>query len=430
MDTRQLMKGIMRALQERGADKAALWLSGSSSEEFNVVYQELNLLRSVESQSLNLGVIKDQRQANTSLNQFDEQSVQAAIDELMTAVESSNADPAFDISPKQAPQVFSDGPRQMDADKIVQRLDEFTTAMKQDFPDVFFDAFLSFNLNTSYYLNSNEVDFEQRTAYYAFSTKFTAKKDGKMSSFNYISFTLADLDKPLLEVNFLRELMRQISEQTTTSPIPKNFCGDIILAPYVGASLLYTLISQHFGSSGLLTDSSRFPEHIGKKVLDEKLSLYATPTDERLADKSFITDDGYLSKAAAIIEKGVLRHYPINLYTANKVGKPRTIGQLNQMVVEAGSTTLSDMIASVKEGVLCMRASFGSPNPNGDMSGVLKNSYYIKDGKLVYPISETMMSVNLVDVFNRIKNISSETMNLGSCIFPYIQIGDADISRK
>ncbi|MDD3103044.1 MAG: hypothetical protein PHY24_02395 [Candidatus Cloacimonetes bacterium] len=59
MDTRQLMKGIMRALQERGADKAALWLSGSSSEEFNVVYQELNLLRSVESQSLNLGVIKD-----------------------------------------------------------------------------------------------------------------------------------------------------------------------------------------------------------------------------------------------------------------------------------------------------------------------------------------------------------------------------------
>lgn len=430
MEKRQIMKGIITTLQERGADKIELWLSNRSKEEFNIVYKELNLLRTVESQSLSLAVIKDQKQASTSLNQFDEASIQAAIAEIMSAVESSNADPAFDISPMQPPQVFCDGPAQMDTDKLVFRLNEFTEAMKQDFPHVFFDASLSFNSATTFYLNSNGVDFEINSASYSFMTMFTAKIGRKMSSFNYTGFDVANLDQPLLEINFTREMMRQISEQTAPTAIPQNFTGDVILAPMVSAELLDTLVNQQFGSGGLLTNSSRFPDHIGKKILDAKLTAYLKPTDARLANKSFITNDGFVSQAAAIIEQGVLKHYPITLYAANKVGKPRTIGYAENLIVEAGSESLADMIRSIKEGVLCMRASFGSPNPNGDMSSVLKNSYYIKDGAIAFPISETMMSLNLVDAFNNIKEISSETMNWGTSIFPYIQIGEVAISRK
>lgn len=430
MDKRQIMKGIIATLQERGADKIELWLSNRSKEEFNIVYKELNLLRSVESQSLSLTVIQDQKKADTRINQFDEASIQAAINELMTAVESSNADPAFDISPMQAPQVFCDGPTQMDTDKLVFRLNEFAKAMKQDFPNVFFDASLSFNSATVFYLNSNGVDFEMRSASYSFMTMFTAKIGRKMSSFNYTGFDITNLDQPLMDINFTREMMRQISEQTETSAIPRNFTGDVILAPMVSADLLDTLVNQQFGSGALLTNSSRFPDHIGKKILDAKLTVYIKPIDARLATKNFITPDGFVSQEAAIIEQGVLKHYPIILYAANKVGKPRTIGYTENLIVEAGSEALADMIKSIKEGILCMRASFGSPNPNGDMSSVLKNSYYIKDGAIAFPISETMMSLNLVDVFNNIRNISSETMNWGPSIFPYIQIGEVAISRK
>ena len=77
-----------------------------------------------------------------------------------------------------------------------------------------------------------------------------------------------------------------------------------------------------------------------------------------------------------------------------------------------------------------MRASFGSPNANGDLSAVLKNSYYIKDGKIRFPISETMMSVNLIDVFNRIKSLSREVYNDGTNILPYVCVMDADFSCK
>lgn len=430
MDKRLLMKNALAALLEKGADKASMWLTGRVKEEFNIVYKELNLLRTVESQSLSLVVIKDNKQASTRLNQFDEASVAAAINEVMTAVQSSNADPAFDISPMQEGQVFTDGPAQMEADKIVFRLNEFTKTMKQDFPNVFFDASLSFNKHTNYYLNSNGVDYEETGASYSFVTMFTAKVGRKMSSFNYTGFDVANLDKPMMEINATRELMRQITEQTETKAFPDNFTGDVILCPFVAGNLLDSLISQQFGSGGLLTNSSRFPDHIGQQILDAKLTVYNKPADERFANKNPITGDGFLAKEAAIIEAGVLNHYPIGLFAANKVGKPRTIGDVDNLVVESGVTTLADMIKKVREGVLCMRASFGQPNANGDMSAVLKNSYYILDGEVQYPISESMMSLNLVDIFNNIKDISYETFNTGSAIIPYMLVGGVAISHK
>jgi len=430
MDKRKLMADTIAALLQKGADKASIWLTTKTQDEFNIIYKELNLLRTVESQGLSVTVIKDQKQAGTRINQFDPSSVEQAINDVMAAVETSQPDPAFDISPMQPPQAFTDGPQHMDADKIAMRMNEFIQTMKQDFPCVHFDASLSFNRVQAMYMNSNGVDLAEDVNLYYFMTMFTAKIGSKMSSFNYIDFEMANLDTPLLEMNNTRELMRQIAEQTEAKVIPENFSGEVILSPTVLGGLLYTLIMQQFSSSGLLTNSSRFPDHIGQKVLDAKLTVSNLPTDNRMANKNFVNGDGFPTVTAPIIEQGVLRHYPINLFTANKIGKPRTMGPAENYVVEAGDMPLAAMIANVREGILCMRASYGQPNAFGELSAVLKNSYYIKDGKVQYPINETMMSLNLVDIFNNILAISAETFNSGSMILPYMTVGGVALSRK
>jgi len=88
------------------------------------------------------------------------------------------------------------------------------------------------------------------------------------------------------------------------------------------------------------------------------------------------------------------------------------------------------MIKKIKKGVFCARISYGSPNPNGDFSGVLKNSYYIEDGKIMYPISETMMTANVIDMFNNIESISKEECNFGSMKSPFMLIKDVYFSKK
>ena len=77
-------------------------------------------------------------------------------------------------------------------------------------------------------------------------------------------------------------------------------------------------------------------------------------------------------------------------------------------MVDPGKYTLDEMMGSVERGVLLCRFAGGMPSESGDFSAVAKNSYYIENGELKYPVKEIMISGNLLDLLNSIKRISSE----------------------
>jgi len=83
-----------------------------------------------------------------------------------------------------------------------------------------------------------------------------------------------------------------------------------------------------------------------------------------------------------------------------------------------------------KKGILLCRFSGGRPSDNGDFSGVAKNSYYIENGEIRYPISETMVNGNIVEMMNNIKQISSERVNSGYHIYPWIKFDGLTVSGK
>ncbi len=426
----QICKQLIDRLLEHGADKAVVSFNQTETSEFNLIYKELNLLRSLESSHLNLYVIKDDKRAIKSINQIDEASLEEAITELIQSVKEGNPDPAFDIADYQEPAAFSDGALVPDNDLIVSRLSEFSSEMKAQYPCVHFDASMSHTHSQTRFMNSNGLDVTMERGYYEFSTMFTAKKDGKMSSMNYTYFQAPNLDKPCLEINQSRELIRQIVEQTHPGSIPQKFEGDMILAPFVMGGLVHTLIQSHFGDSALISKVSLYPDHLGQKLFSEKLTIRSRPQDPQQAMKYYITSDGYLANEQAIIEDGVLKVYPIAIYAANKTGKPVARCHTNNLVIEPGAKSLAEMIKDTKEGILCMRASYGSPSAQGDMSTVAKNSYYIRDGKIVCPVKETMISFNLIEAMNNIVDFSSETHNAGEMIMPYTRISGVTVSGK
>ena len=81
------------------------------------------------------------------------------------------------------------------------------------------------------------------------------------------------------------------------------------------------------------------------------------------------------------------------------------------------------MIKDIDKGILLCRFSGGSPSDNGDFSGVAKNSYYIENGEIKYPITETMVSGNANEMFNNLDNISKEQIRIIkiSNIFTFIR---------
>jgi PmbA protein len=80
--------------------------------------------------------------------------------------------------------------------------------------------------------------------------------------------------------------------------------------------------------------------------------------------------------------------------------------------------------------LLLCRFSGGYPAANGDVSGVAKNSYYIENGEIQYPVNECMVSGNIPAMLMNIAEVSAESVNFGTAIYPWIRFGGLTLSGK
>jgi PmbA protein len=271
------------------------------------------------------------------------------------------------------------------------------------------------------------VAFDETGGSYSFSAMFTSKEGGDTSSFNSAGFSSLDIDKPLHEGGSIKRLLKESAEHVRTKPVPKKFTGDIIVTP----DCIMDFIGFFLGNISdyrLIAGTSLLRESIGKAITNGLLTLHSTPLSDDLSGGYFVTGDGYEAANATIIEQGILKTFLLSLYGANKTGLKRGPNSGGSLIIDSGKTALNDIVKSVKQGVLLSRFSGGSPSDNGDFSGVAKNSFYIEDGEIQYPISETMVSGNIADMFHNIKDISEDNVNFGDEIFPWIHFGGITVS--
>ena len=66
--------------------------------------------------------------------------------------------------------------------------------------------------------------------------------------------------------------------------------------------------------------------------------------------------------------------------------------------------------------------------PEGHFTGVAKNSFLIKDGKIAQALTETMISGNLAQMLKSVRGISAESVNYGTCILPYAAFDGITVS--
>jgi PmbA protein len=178
----------------------------------------------------------------------------------------------------------------------------------------------------------------------------------------------------------------------------------------------------------MISGTSIYEGKAGEIVASPHLSLHAMPLSDDMASGYWITGDGYKANNSTIVDKGQLLTYLLSLYGANRMGLPRAVNSGGCYVVDAGAQEYESMIGDVSEGILITRFSGGRPNDRGDFSGVAKNSYYIKDGKLAYPIKETTVSGNLATLLQSIDAVSRERLNFGNSILPWVKATGITVS--
>ena len=421
MSEQAIAAQTLDVIKRAGFDKAACSVSSDELHELQAETGEINLFRTNFETEIGLVGIDQQRRASISVNKTDEAAIGEAVADLKTMAAGANPDPAHDIAPAQPHESFSGGVGEPDYDTMYDRIVELQRYAAKQYPTLNIRSVaIRFYKRRGCYLNSNDVAFESSRGLYQVSVQFSSREGTDTSSMMYTGYSTYDLSTPVHETNNVDMLLRQSTEQVKTEHIPKKFVGDLVIAPNCLSDFL-GFLTQRIGDGAMVAGTSVYQDKLGEMVTSPMLTLHSAPLSPEISSGYWVTGDGFKAKDITVVDQGRLNSYLLSLYGANKLGMARAENGGGCYVVEPGDKSYEELLGEVKEGILITRFSGGRPNDRGDFSGIAKNSYYIKDGKLRYPIKETTVSGNMVDLLQSINGISSERLNFGGSILPWVR---------
>jgi len=420
----------LRALEEAGLEKAECWLRFTRRDELNLDSGEISLLRTTEDVSVTLTGITGDREGSVTINKTDGDSIREAAGRVREMADSSEPDPANDISPGQPEAVFEKGPDSPDLELMYDRMRSFLRYTGASYPSLILEqVILDFTDVRKLYFNSNGARLSSRRGWYSFSPMFTSKEGRETSSFNYAGVSMRLPERELHTYGSIDTLMSQSTGQVRSREFSGKFRGDLVITPdcledFIG------LVCMYLSDYPMIKGTSIFRDSLGKTVADRRLTLRSMPLSEELATGYFITSDGFAAGDSTIIDKGVLKSFLLSLYGSNKTGIPRAGNSGGAWIVDPGDEELESMISSVERGVMLCRFSGGMPSESGDFSGVAKNSYYIENGQVMYPVKEIMISGNIRDLLTGINGITRQRVDSGSSLLPWVRAGGISVFGK
>jgi len=428
MSREKLARECLDRLAAAGFDQAQCAVTESEIHELSAEAGALNLLRTNFDTEIQLLGIADHKRASISINGADDEAIDAGIQDLLNLARGSAPDEAYDIAPGQAAESFSCGPPEPDYDGMYDRIEEVLAYSRDAYPVINMRSVgVTFSRSQKRFLNSNGVDFESDKSLYDVGVGFASKQGAATSSMMYAGYTTFDLNEQIKDCVYIDELLQQSTEQIKTKPIPAKFQGEMIITPHCLGSFIGFLLGK-IVDYDLISGTSVYKDKLDQQVASEKLSIHSHPVSANTVGGYFVTADGFKAEDVTIVDAGVLKSFQLSLYGANKTGLSRAANAGGCYFVDSGDTSLDDMIKETKQGVLIGRFSGGRPNDRGDFSGVAKNSYYIEDGKIQYPISETMVSGNLVELLKNIEAVSTELVHFGGSASPWVKASGITVS--
>lgn len=187
-----------------------------------------------------------------------------------------------------------------------------------------------------------------------------------------------------------------------------------------GRSYIMDALGDHIASEELhIIDNGLLPGGVGSRVFDA---------------------EGFPSQETEIIESGVLKSLLHNSYTANKdnientgnASRPSYSGipsiSPSNFIISPDKGTQEDLVSEMKKGVLC-RTTYDRPNmTTGDLSAMIMEGYYIKDGEIQHSLKNTLMGINMRDVLQRIHRVGADSRVTDSIQSPSLLIEKAKIT--
>lgn len=430
-ELKEIAQYTLSCLKRHGADDAQCKVKHVLADEINVDAGEFSLMRSTFDNGITMKVIKDSKKGVIAINKFDKKAIDEAAKECVENAKVSAADDCLSIAEKSENEDFEYGVAESDRDKFFDRINEYMEDLNKEFPKVFIEQLIAeYSESKSVFANTNGVEFSYKAAYYSMGSMYSAHDGNRTTSFNSTGIDFVDLGEKIIDKGTQRMMYELCEKELDAVPFEGKFTGTAVFAPSCLGDIIGTAIGSFTSDSSIIDSTSPWRNELGKKVASDSLTVSLIPIDDRVIGGERFTAEGYKTRNCDIIKNGVLERFTLSEYAAKKAGEERCPTLSGCMEVHAGTTPYDKLISKIDKGILVCRLSGGNPAGNGDFSGVAKNSFLIENGKITKPVLETMISGNLAEMLKNITDISKETAEDGSCVFPWVAFDGATVSGK
>jgi PmbA protein len=218
----------------------------------------------------------------------------------------------------------------------------------------------------------------------------------------------------------------------------------VVFAQTAFQELLYFTLINAVTADYVQRNQSALKGKIGEKIASEMVTIH----DDGLFSGGLRTwkfdGEGVPQQKTPIIEKGVLRNFIYDNYTAKKEGKESTgnasrSGYLSTPNTEAtnfhfepGNKTPEELISDANEGVLVyyLQGAHSSNPASGDFSVVATPAWRIENDEIAHATKGAMLAGNIFQVLKNISGLANNERKTGQLVAPWILVENVKVIGK
>lgn len=211
--------------------------------------------------------------------------------------------------------------------------------------------------------------------------------------------------------------------------------------------LLYFTFINSVKADRVQREQSVLKGKIGQKVASELITIH----DDGLMANGLQTwkfdGEGSPCRKTPILEKGVLRHYLYDCYTAKKDGVESTgnalrrgpapylstpIIEATNFTINSGNKSPDDLIGEVDNGVIVygFQGAHSSNPSTGEFSVVATPAWKIENGEIAYAIKGAMLAGTIFDVLNNVSALGNNVRKINQIVTPWIRVENVKVVGK
>lgn len=444
----EIADGIVKSATQKGATVAECIVRSGAELSAKVRLGEPELVEEAATRAAGLRVMRGQRVASTSTSDLTADGQKRFVEDALELLDLSQEDPFVgpaDPSLLCDPRTLADldlydpaggGVNAAEALRLARAGED---AARAHDPRISNSEGATFGRTAGGAALALSSGFRATTkgSYQSLSVVPVAEDDGgkKRRGFHWTAKRyLADMDDPAaVGIEAARRTLRKLGARPVpTCEVP------VVFDPDAARSLLGMLASCVMGSS-IWRKSSYLMGKEGQQIASTLVDVVDDPLLPRAPGSRAFDGEGLQSRVNVVVEKGVLRTYLCDSYAARKLGRQSTASagrgggagvscSTSNFLLKPGADSPEAILKGTQRGLYVTEMmGFGFNPVTGDFSRGAAG-FWIENGELAFPVSEVTISLNMLELWNRIDAIGSDLDLRTATAAPTLRVGKMTVA--